>query len=238
MPQGLFVYFPLELRHGHARADLLLQGVAPGGGVHNALDVDFLHFLADAGEKQRQGVHDEAGIDPRPQDGDPFFHRQQMDPFRHDRVFRRREEQFFTGGDDVDLFFEDILELLVDGRDPRTGGVDHHVGLDVGQEFPGLVTDRYPQRRRQLQQFPQILSRQARVGIHGADDGQRLLFENGPDRFQADVSQTVLNDPNLSLFCKMSLHSQPYLVRFAVESDSTPLFYSVPRPADSPLAGP
>jgi hypothetical protein len=155
--------------------------------------------LADRRQEERQGVHDEARVDSRPQNGDLSGLGERVDPLGQHGASLHGEQQLLGGGDDVEPAADDLDQLVVDLKDARARRVQHDIRFRVPEEGLGVVAHLHAQLLPRPENVAQVFPRDILRDVDGPDQLHVPLLEDKLCRFDADGPQPVLNDPDFFL---------------------------------------
>src|SRR5579871_1844305 len=192
VPHAPIVDFLLELLGREACADLLLERQPADARVLHAVDDDAVDALADGGQRDRQRVHREAGIDAGSEHGHFRFLRQRVNRARLPDMRVAGIRQLLRRRDDGRLRLEDRLDLRHHFPDRRAGAKDHDVRLRFLERLRGIARHRDVQPLRQPDDVAEIAVDLRGIDVDGADDlepGTRghLLDDRGADRAETEV---------------------------------------------------
>ena len=176
-----------ELFLRHAGADFALQRLASRRGVLDADDVDLLHILADRGDRQRQLVHDEAGIHAGAEERDVRGAGHVVQLLADFLI--ERERQLLAGGDDMAAALEERFQLCGHVAQTRAGRVTDDVGLhlQLGRDFHAdlfVETDH----------FAEVTADFLRIDVDRGDELDPRLGQEEPRDLGADRADAVLRD--------------------------------------------
>ena len=129
--------FFAELIERHARADFLLQRLAPFAGVDDAQSADVIDALRLGGQRDQQLVQYESGIDAGADQRDAPIFCGGVQFCGQLRIGAIRIGQLFARGDHAGFGFQASQQLLHDLGQRRGSGMNDHVG-GLSQDVGGI----------------------------------------------------------------------------------------------------
>ena len=201
MAHAAIVHLLLELLAGQAGADLLLERQPADARVLDAFDLDRLDALADAGQHDRQRVHDEAGIHAGPEHGHLRLLRHRVHRARVAHVALRGIGQLLGRRDDRHPELQDRLDLGEHALHRRAGAQHDDVRLRRLDRLPGIVRNLDLERPADGRRPRRDRARLGRVDVDGADDLESLAGGDLPHDAGANGPEAEMHDPDRALLC-------------------------------------
>ncbi len=201
MADAAVVDLLLKLLARQTGADLLLERQATHARILDAIHADRIHALADAGQRDRQRIHDESRVDAGTEHGHAGLLRQLMHRTRVAHVRLRRIRQLLCRRHDGHLELEDRFDLRQHLLQRRAGAQHGHVGLAGLDGLLDVVDDLHLQRAADTRHLAEISANLGRIDIDRADDLESFSPGDLSDDGCADRPEAEVQDPDRSRLC-------------------------------------